>query len=172
MTCKRLPGELDGGDVLVLSPEKVILGIRNSASLQAAVALKGHLDQNGIGSIPLMHHDVHADCCCAPLPPRKEQERPSLLVKGKGLTDADSTLKMVARDVHEIILCDGWDDPRTCPTNILWINPETAISTTSAKNTNKKLRKMGYKIVEVKYDEMLDYDGGIRCSVAPLERKK
>ena len=56
--------------------------------------------------------------------------------------------------------------------NILSINPEVIISDSSFSRVNNILRRNGFKIEEIEFNEISKMGGLLRCVTLPLRRNK
>ncbi len=164
-------GTLEGGDIIMPSNDLVLVGSRGRGADFLHQQLK---EMGGIEMAHVPHKSTdstpHLDCAIAPLPPIGS-DKPNLLIREESLISPRETVESLQRYFHEIITADG-DSPDSLSMNIFWINPETALSTPSAVETNKKLRRLGYEVIELEYGDLQEKYGSIRCSVAPLERTK
>jgi len=66
--------------------------------------------------------------------------------------------------VKEENYMEGW-------TNVLFLDPETVITTASAVSVNDKLKEIGFNVIDISFDGILTGEGAPRCCVAPLCRE-
>ncbi|MFN7991806.1 MAG: arginine deiminase family protein [Candidatus Micrarchaeia archaeon] len=158
---------IEGGDILVF-PEAVLVGLGDRTNMMAVQTLRKIISDKEIIPVPLVKGTLHLDYAttiggrgkmrtmtvCPDLYKDKEMIR--------AIADRFSVGHMipVPHDQHYL----GW-------ANLVYVNPETVISTTAAREVNVALRKIGFKVIEIPFDGILSGEGAPRCCTAPLERE-
>lgn len=118
------------------------------------------------------HSDI--DFVLAPLPQKKSGGVRRALVQQERLSpEAHETLQGLFDVVLPIT-----DPENVLGANILWLNPETAIVASEAKNTAAVLETFGYSVKRLPMTGIWedlnsdhDFAGGWRCLVSPLKRE-
>lgn len=62
------------------------------------------------------------------------------------------------------------EQEKVAPANLLTIEPRKVVMTTGAPKTKKLLEEEGVETIEVEYEEVIRYGGGIRCTTMQLVR--
>jgi N-dimethylarginine dimethylaminohydrolase len=62
------------------------------------------------------------------------------------------------------------EQERVCPVNLITIEPRRVVMPAGAPETRRLLEDAGVETIEVAYDEVLHYGGGIRCTTMQLVR--
>ncbi|HUG88410.1 MAG TPA: arginine deiminase family protein [Actinomycetota bacterium] len=62
------------------------------------------------------------------------------------------------------------EQEKVAPANLLTIEPRKVVMTTGAPKTKKLLEEEGVEAIEVEYEEVIRYGGGIRCTTMQLVR--
>jgi N-dimethylarginine dimethylaminohydrolase len=156
-------GVIEGGDVMAVREDVVLVGTGDITDGAGVAALRRHLEPRGITVVRVPHGALHLDCCLAPLPNRA------------GLFSV-SRLPAASRErlspyFADLIPLPPREDLGFLAANLLWLNPEEVVSTAHAPQTNAGLRQMGYAVHEVEYSEVIHLWGSVRCTVAPLLRR-
>lgn len=155
-------GVIEGGDVMVLSDDLVLVGTGEITDAEGFAALKSHLEGSGRTVIRVRHTALHLDCCLAPLPNHK------CLYSGSRLPG--SSLDLLRPLFSELLPLDPIEARNHLAANMLWLNSEEVASTTDSPDTNRLLRGMGYAVHEVEYGEVIHRWGSVHCTVGPLVR--
>ncbi len=155
-------GVIEGGDVMVLPEEVVLVGTGDISDSVGVAALRGCLERRGRKVVRVPHSALHLDCCLAPLP------------NGQCLY-SDARLPEASRDVLRPFFSrmeplPPEEDLPFLAANIVWLGPGEVVSTSHAPQTNGLLRALGYVVHEVEYSEVIHRWGSVRCTVCPLVR--
>ena len=156
-------GVLEGGDVMVLSDNLVLVGIGDTTNEEGYHSLRVQLQAMGKEAIAISHTALHLDCALTPLP-------------DGGALYSEDRIPQESREVlnhhfSELIPLDPEEDTKHLAANVLWLNKNTALSNVNAKKTNAMLRERGYQVEEFEYSQPVRMWGGIRCAVGPLVRQ-
>lgn len=155
-------GDIEGGDVMVLREDLVLVGTGDITTTEGVAALRSVLETQGVKVVRVPHHALHLDCCLAPLPNKK-----CLISEGRLPPAARGLLRPF---FAELLPLPAEEDLRYLSANMLWLNPDEVVSTTHAPETNRVLRIMGYAVHEVQYSEVIRLWGSVRCTVSPMTR--
>ncbi len=157
--------KIEGGDIMVLNEgERVLIGRGEITNSKGMLALSDSLFSDGqVHAITTVEHvALHLDTVLMPLP------------NGKAMVFAEKitreSRKSLERVFGNIIELDPEEARLGLAANVLWLNPEEAISTTAVPMTNSTLRDMGYKVHELRFDQMHKSWGSVRCVVCPTKR--
>lgn len=153
-------GTLEGGDVIVLSNDVVLVGLGEITNSEGIDSLEEQVDHEVL-RIP--HDGLHLDCCFAPLP------NGAALVAADRLPDG--SLHILDRIFSELIHVPAEEAILGLATNLLWLNPETVVSTTTSPKTNELLRSRKYDVLEMEYSQPIAFWGSVRCTLCPLYRE-
>lgn len=157
-------GRVEGGDVCLLRPGHVVIGIsEHRTNLAGAQALGGLFEARGwrVTCTPvepdLLHLDTHfcmldrnlALGCLEKLDPSFLEE-----LAGLGI---------------DIVPVSG-DEVSTLGCNVLALGRKRIISTGSAPRVDQAVRKLGFEVTVVALDEFTQCGGGVHCLTMPLRR--
>ncbi|MBI5758354.1 MAG: hypothetical protein HZA46_07545 [Planctomycetales bacterium] len=156
-------GCLEGGDVVLLGPDLVLIGTNENSDQSGFDQASDRIRQDGISHvIQVRHGGLHLDCCLAPLP-----NGDGLFSPGRLSSDACDLLSSCFR---RLVALDPEEDARHLAANLLWVDEETVVSNIHVPKTNALLRSLGFQVLAVDYTEAIHAWGSIRCTVCPLVR--
>ncbi len=158
---------LEFGDVLVF-PDAALVGLGDRTNMPAVETLRQALDGREVIPVPLRAGTLHLDYATT-LGGRGKMRTMVVchdLYTNQGQIGALKKRLDVRNviDVPEKEHLSGW-------TNLFFVNPETVISTTSARAVNEQLRKIGFKVIDIPFEGILTGEGAPRCCTAPLWRE-
>ena len=164
----RAPQEtvIEGGDVIVLDHQTILVGINQRTNHKGFEFLKSHLAPIGYEVIPVEHRQLHLDCCLAPL------GLGHLLIHPESLEEnIDKTWQTLRR--YDWIIVDAVEREHLA-TNILSIDPRTIIARnhSSCARVNKAIKALGYAVEEIKFDGVPATGGSFRCASLVLTRQQ
>ncbi len=157
---------IEGGDVIVLDDETVLVGIHRRTNRAGFEALRDMLAPGGVRAIPLAHKQLHLDCCLNPL------GLGHLLIHPASLQANPADSLDVLKGLDWIAVDDS--EREHLATNVLSINRETIIVRRSpwCARTNDSLRKAGYTLEEVEFDGVPATGGSFRCASLAMCRRQ
>ena len=162
----RLPNDclLEGGDVIILDPKTVLVGYNQRSSREGCRFVEQLLAPLGLQAIPVLHSQLHLDCCLNPL------GKGHLLIHPQSLKGNDESLWRVLEQ-YDWIEVDTIEREHLA-TNILSIGPDTIIARNHAScaRVNQILRGLGYIIEAIGFDGVPATGGSFRCASLPLSR--
>lgn len=157
---------IEFGDVLVFG-DSVLVGLGDRTNMMAVETLRQVITSKEIIPVPLVPGTLHLDYATT-IGGRGSMK--SMVVCPDLYQDREMISYIKSRyDVRHVISVPldkhflGW-------ANLFYINPETVVSTTSAQEVNRELRKIGFKVHEVPFDAILAGEGAPRCCTAPILR--
>jgi N-dimethylarginine dimethylaminohydrolase len=158
---------IEFGDVLVF-PDAVLVGLGDRTNKYAVQTLRQVISGKEIIGVPLVDGSLHLDYATT----IGGRGKMRTMVACPELYEYPRMINpLITRlDIQNIITVPfekqdkGW-------TNLLFVNPETVISTTSAKEVNAQLRKIGFKVIDIPFDGILTGEGAPRCCTAPILRE-
>jgi N-dimethylarginine dimethylaminohydrolase len=155
-------GVIEGGDVMALRDDLVLVGTGDITTPPGVAALRECLQDCGVTVVQVPHTALHLDCCLAPLPNHKALYSASRLPQ--------SSRALLQPFFSELMPLDANEDLKYLAANIVWLNPQVVVSTAHAPRTNALLRQMDYLVHEIEYTEIIHLWGSARCTVCPLSR--
>jgi arginine deiminase len=188
--------QLDGGDVLLLAPGVVAVGVGVRTSPASAERLAKHLLQTGVArtvlAVPMNQRGEggHLDRVCTVVDSGVVIMIPALAftLKALTITARDDQLRVSrpqpfleaaarALDIDRLIVIDTgvdspsgqmaqWDDGG----NALAIGPRVAVCNERNVQTNARLAGAGFDVITVPGNELGAFRGGPRCLCAPIRR--
>jgi N-dimethylarginine dimethylaminohydrolase len=159
------PGILEGGDICILSPHLVLIGISTRTNLEGAGQLVAFLQQEGFSNIhliPLELNILHLDMMLAVLDRDlvavSDQNTPSILYK----VMAEHGIRVLNLPHDEV--------STGMALNLLCLGPRHVILPSGNPNSRRLLERAGVVCNEVNVSELAKGGGGIHCMVAVLSR--
>jgi N-dimethylarginine dimethylaminohydrolase len=158
---------IEFGDVLVF-PDAVLVGLGDRTNMMAVETLRQAISGKEVIPVPLVEGTLHLDYATT-IGGRGSMKTMVVcpeLFKNREMVDSIVKRFRIANviAVPSGKQADGW-------TNLFFVNPETVISTTAAYDVNARLRKIGFKVIDVPFDGILTGEGAPRCCTAPLLRE-
>lgn len=80
------------------------------------------------------------------------------------------TIRYLRSIGYRLIEADRAEQESFAPANLITLDPRKVIMTAGAPVTRKRLEAEGVEVIEVEYDEVIPYGGGIRCTTMQLVR--
>jgi N-dimethylarginine dimethylaminohydrolase len=109
---------------------------------------------------------LHLDCCFQPIGTEE-----AIIYKGGFKSKEDVRFLEETFGEEKLISVEKEEFYRMFP-NIFSISPEVIVSNASFVRLNQELRRRGYTVEEVPYDEVSKMGGLLRCSTMPLQRDR
>jgi N-dimethylarginine dimethylaminohydrolase/enamine deaminase RidA (YjgF/YER057c/UK114 family) len=154
---------IEGGDVMVLDAgRRVLVGLSRHSNLRGFRKLSAALDGSRVEVVNVPHDALHLDCCLAPLPDGDALYASAWLPR--------SSVSTLARYFKRLIPLNRDEAARHLAANMVWLDRQTVISSTSTKQTNALLRRRGYDVIELEFTDLVRQWGGFRCAVCPIRR--
>lgn len=152
----------EGGDFVFLDHENVLLGIGDRTNTQALTELMARLPSFNFHPVYLPKDYLHLDVVL------------NIISQNAALafTHAlpDDTLSFLEKRRFRIIDVST-KEQETMATNVLALGHKKIISATCNKQTNMKLKKEGFEVIEIEMSEILKGGGGPRCMTLPILRE-
>ena len=155
---------LEGGDVVALGPELLLVGYHRRTNRRGAEFLRDYFGPRGIEVIPVAHRQLHLDCCLNPL------GRGHLLIHPDSLVDIDGALRAALEPLDWIPVDDL--EREYLATNVLSIDPDTIVARDhpACTRVNRELAARGYRVEAIAFDGVPATGGSFRCASLPLCR--
>jgi N-dimethylarginine dimethylaminohydrolase len=155
---------LEGGDVIVLDPHTVLVGINQRSNQSGFEFLKEYLAPFGTAVIPVQHSQLHLDCCLNPL------GMGHMLIHPESLQGNDEATWELLKN-YEWIQLDATEREHLA-TNILSIDPVTVIARShpACARVNNALKELGYSVETIDFDGVPATGGSFRCASLALKR--
>jgi len=81
------------------------------------------------------------------------------------------TLRYLHSIGYELIEADREEMETVAAANLITIEPNLVVMSSGAPRTRRLLEQSGVEVIEVSYDEVIKYGGGIRCTTMQLVRE-
>ena len=177
---------IEGGDILVLSPEVVAVGISQRTTPEAIEILARNLFRDEKSSvktvlaldIPNIRAYMHLDTILGSLRIFEIREGGDLSVREREESLSVVFAEYLGADKVTLIKCGGgsrvasereqWNDG----SNTLCVRPGTVIAYDRNYITNSLLKDQGITVLEIPGSELSRGRGGPRCMSMPLERER
>lgn len=162
----RAPGDclLEGGDIVVLDENTILAGINQRTNRKGFEFLRNSLAPLGYEVIPVVHSQLHLDCCLNPL------GMGHLLIHPESLEgNSAATWQVIKR--YAWIIVDAIEREHLV-INVLSIDRSTIIARNNpyCARVNRTLEELGYTIEEVGFDGVPATGGSFRCASLVLSR--
>ncbi|HLE49408.1 MAG TPA: arginine deiminase family protein [Patescibacteria group bacterium] len=155
--------KIEGGDVVFLEPNLLLIGIGPRTDVNGLNLLKGIYPGKEFISFSTVRKEeaFHIDTNLGILGKKHLVYLPELVPQDvvNLLKDRDYTFVEAEMSEHD-----------TCCTNILAINDRRIIAPAENKITNSRIRKSGVEVIEVSLKDILSFGGGPHCLTLPLVR--
>lgn len=155
---------IEGGDVVVLDHETVLVGYHQRSNRDGFDFLRDFLAPRGWRVVAVPHTCLHLDCCLNPL------GLGHLLIHPESLPEAgEEAWRALQR--HPWIRVDDREREHLA-TNILSIDPRTVIARDheSCRRVNRALAEAGYRVEAIGFDGVPATGGSFRCASLALRR--
>ena len=188
---------VDGGDVLLLAPGVVAIGVGQRTAPAGAERLAGRLFETGLAhavlAVPIGQHGAagHLDTICAVLDVDSVIMHPSVAytltartilprAEGMRMSKPQPFLEAAAQamGIQRLNVIDSGVDPlwgqpgqRDDGSNVLAIGCRVAVSHERNSETNARLETVGVRVIRVPSSELGSVRGGPRCMTCPISRE-
>ncbi len=192
----RYPASIEGGDVLVLALDTVVVGIGERTAAAAVEALAGRLFAAGVVTRVIVVHNRHARAVMHldtvftmvdvdkfnVFPGVVEQAEVHVLTPGNGSRMQVERADSLEAALHAALdrplsfiptggdavgrLREQWDDGN----NTVALEPGVVVAYARNQETNRRLRDAGIDVIELDAAELCRGRGGSRCMTQPLLR--
>ena len=174
----RSPATMEGGDLLFLDEDTLVVGVGNRTSASALRQLRErtrtHGDAVDIG-IALPQWTIHLDGTMMLLDDdlalvhrESLRGRAAVYEAGRPPRRADP-LPILRRRGFRLVEVTAYDRQRRA-TNVITLGPRRIIAYAGHPRVAKRLRDEGVDVLEVEGSELVRGGGGPRCLTAPIER--
>jgi N-dimethylarginine dimethylaminohydrolase len=154
---------IEGGDVFVLHDAGLVLvGTHRHTNAGGIAWLAEQLEPVGTQVVPIPHRALHLDCCLAPLPNGEALFTPGKL--------PEASLEVARPFFTRLRPLDAEEGQRHLAGNLLWLDPENVVSSTTTPQTNGLLRSLGYRVHALDFSDLVAMWGSVRCVTCPLQR--
>lgn len=186
---------VDGGDVLMLAPGVIAVGVGERTTPAGTERLARHLFDAGLAhsvlAVPMSQHGAagHLDTVCAiidhdavvmhpavaytltahtitPRPDGMRVSRPQPFLEAAALAMGVERLRVIDTGTEPAAGIDQWDDG----SNVLAIAPRIAVCHERNSLTNARLEDAGIQVILVPGSELGSLRGGPRCMACPVGR--
>ncbi|WP_241657814.1 dimethylarginine dimethylaminohydrolase family protein [Anaerobacillus alkaliphilus] len=151
---------IEGGDVII-DGDTLYIGISDRTNEFTIEHLSILLPNFKIVKVPFKAKYLHLDCVFNIISPTEA------LIYREGFTGNEVDLLASRFDLIDVI----HEEQFTLGTNILSIGDKKIISLPTNNNVNEQLRKRGYEVIEVPFNEIIKSGGSFRCCTMPLIRE-
>ena len=188
---------VDGGDVLLLAPGVVAIGVGQRTAPAGAERLARRLFEAGLAhtvlAVPISQQGGagHLDTVCAVLDPDAVVMHPAVAytltahtisprADGMRMSRPQPFLEAAAQamGIDRLHVIDSGVDPvwgqpgqRDDGSNVLAIGPRLAVSHERNSETNARLEAAGVRVIRVPSSELGSVRGGPRCMTCPVSRE-
>ncbi|MBS4199284.1 dimethylarginine dimethylaminohydrolase family protein [Bacillus sp. FJAT-49732] len=154
-------GIIEGGDVII-NRNTVYIGISSRTNDKAMEQLKKFLTDYEIVPIPFDEQYLHLDCVFNIISPNEALYFPGALNQ-KTIELLKTRFQLVEVTANEQF---------TLGTNVLSIGKKRVFSLPINKNVNRKLKELGFNVIEVDITEIIKSGGSFRCCTLPVLRER
>lgn len=167
-------GVCEGGAFTRLADDLIVAMLSSDCNLDGLQQVRPVLERAGYrvlvarspGPLHQFHPEIpgwmHADMWVAPLDVRLALVYPPWC-------DFE-TLRSLHKLGYRLIEADREEQERLAPANLITIEPRLVVMTAGAPRTRALLEAESVEVIEVPYDEVIKYGGGIRCTTMQLVR--
>ncbi|WP_342542076.1 dimethylarginine dimethylaminohydrolase family protein [Paenisporosarcina sp. FSL H8-0542] len=156
---KLSQNHIEGGDVII-DDRTIYIGLSHRTCNSAIEQLRSDLPNYEIVAIPFDPKYLHLDCVFNILSPTDALIFPQAL-------DAE-TVSFLTNRYHLIEVSK--EEQFTMGTNVLSIGHKRVFSLPINAQVNNKMRRQGYKVIEVDFSEIIKSGGSFRCCTMPIAR--
>lgn len=152
---------IEGGDVII-DGDTIYIGISDRTKEFSIEHLRSLLPQFNIITIPFKNKYLHLDCVFNIISPTEA------LIYPEGMDKKDYKMFQSRFDLIEV----NHEEQFRLGTNVFSIGDKKVFSLPTNHHVNEELRKRGYEIIEVAFDEIIKSGGSYRCCTMPLIRER
>jgi N-dimethylarginine dimethylaminohydrolase len=174
------PATIEGGDLIFLDEETLIVGVGNRTNQEAIRQLAGVGKRSGqlrsLLVIPLPSWVLHLDGTMMPLDRDlaivhlRSLQRPGNLLENVSLKKSVNLPKFLReREINLVEVTDYERQKRA--TNVIPLRPRKAIAYNGNARVRRELIKNGVDLIEIEGAELIRGSGGPRCMTAAIFRE-
>ncbi|MCT8139439.1 hypothetical protein H1D32_18055 [Anaerobacillus sp. CMMVII] len=152
---------IEGGDVII-DNKTIFIGISDRTNEFAIEHVRHLLSTFEIITIPFKNKYLHLDCVFNIISPTEA------LIYRDGLEKKDVDFLASRYDLIDV----NHEEQFRLGTNVFSIGNKKLFSLPSNKHVNEELRKRGFEVIEVPFDEIIKSGGSYRCCTMPLIREQ
>jgi N-dimethylarginine dimethylaminohydrolase len=155
---------IEGGNVVAFDESTILLGINQRTNRKGFEFLEHRLAPQGYEVIPVVHRQLHLDCCLNPL------GLGHLLIHPESLDGNLKTTWQVLKQAEWVVV-DAIEREHLA-TNVLSISYDTIIarSHSACTRVNQMLEDLGYTVEVIEFDGVPATGGSFRCASLVLLR--
>jgi arginine deiminase len=175
----RAPATLEGGDMIFLDEETLLVGVGNRTNQNALLQLANIGWKSGLRrliAVPLPSWTIHLDGTMMPIDTdlcivhlRSLQKRASLLENGKHVKKINLPRFLRKQGMNLVEVTDYERQRRA--TNIIPITPRKAVAYDGNARVRRELERNGVDLIEIVGSELIRGSGGPRCMTATIVRE-
>jgi arginine deiminase len=157
-------GRVEGGDVCILRPGLVMIGISGERTDEpGARALGGLFERQGWETlyVPIDPRYLHLDTQFTMVSRHRAVACLETLPTDFAATMADLGIALVPATAEEVDRLEA---------NLLSLDGERLMAPAGATRLTGELRRLGYEVIEIEIDQFIRCGGGVRCLTMPLAR--
>lgn len=152
---------IEGGDVII-DGDTIFIGISDRTNDFSIEHLQLLLPSFNIVKVPFKTKYLHLDCVFNIISPTEA------LIYREGLGTKEVEVLGKRFDLIDV----NREEQFTLGTNVLSIGNKKIISLPTNNNVNEQLRRRGYEVIEVPFNEIIKSGGSFRCCTMPLIREE
>jgi len=172
------PGTMEGGDLVYMSDETLLVGIGDRTNNAAVKQLLGHLKENDLDiviAVPLPEWAVHLDGLLMFL------DRDLCIIHKQSLTGRSTLIESNGKkrriDLIDYLTSEGFRfievtdyERHMRATNLVAIGPRKAVGYAGIDRVKSLLIQNGVDLIEIEGSELIRGGGGPHCMTAPMLR--
>ncbi len=174
----RSPATMEGGDVIFLDEQTVLVGTGNRTNGLALRQLSSKMGASltTVVSIPLPRWAIHLDGTMMvldrdlALAHRASLQGPALVYASGKKPQQTRPLAFLKRRGLRVVEVTAYERQRRA-TNVITLAPRKLVGYAGHARVRRELAKEGVDLIEIEGSELVRGGGGPRCMTAPIERE-
>lgn len=157
-------GRVEGGDVCILRPGLVMIGISGERTDEAGARALGRIfERSGWRALytRIDSRYLHLDTQFTLVSGRRAVACLETLEAGFAATMADLGIALLRATPDEVDRLEA---------NLLSLGGRRIVAPAGGTRINRELRRLGYEVIEVEIDQFVRCGGGVHCLTMPLAR--
>jgi N-dimethylarginine dimethylaminohydrolase len=174
------PATVEGGDLIFLDEETLIVGVGNRTNREAVQQLSRVWERLGqlrtLLTVPLPSWVLHLDGCMMPIDRDLaiihllSLQRPGKLLENGSLRENVNIPKFLRERGMNLVEVTDYERQRRA-TNLIPLRPRRAIAYNGNARVRRELIKNGVDLIEIEGAELIRGSGGPRCMTAAISRE-